>query len=197
MKRILLFYLVLLIFCQHQLFAQDESGKATTNFAFKLGINWNKPDVNHKDFIADSQLGYELGLSVLHGKHLYWETGLYFYHFSSSFASISTSTIGDVSYSEIKLPLLVGYRLLPESKKVFNVHAFGGFLPGLVVGQNGEDLGLNDDQFTGFHFDPTIGLDVDVLIVSARVGYSYGLVSILNDYQSHPSYLYLFLGIGF
>lgn len=196
MKRIFLFFLVVL-FLQHELHAQDESNKATTNFAFKLGLNWNKPDVNPDDFITDSQLGYQLGFSVLHGKHLYWETGLYYYHFSASFASIAGSNIGDLSYSELKVPLLLGYRLLPTTKKIFNLRAFGGFLPGLTVGKNGEDLGLADEQFTGFHFDPTIGADVDILIVSARIGYSYGVVDILKDYQSHPSYVYLFLGIGF
>lgn len=197
------FFILLLtsgLFFQNALFAQDEksSSDKKSEISFQLGLNWNKPVVDENEFVTDSKIGYQIGLSYMRGKHFWWQTGLYYYHFASTVASISNAEIGNISYSEIKVPLLVGLSLLPTTNNAFNIRAFAGALPGFVVSKQADDeLGISEDEFTGFHFDPTLGLDVDVLIVSARVGYAYGVTSILKDDRSHPSYVYLFLGIGF
>ena len=182
-------------FFQQAAFAQDEK---KSEFSIQAGLNWNNPIVEEDEFITDSKAGYQIGLSYMRGKHFWWQTGLHYYHLASTFVPVNSSVIGDVSYSEIKVPLLAGLSLLPTTNDVFNIRVFAGALPGVVVGKKTDDkLNIEEDDMSGFHFDPTIGLDVDVLIVSARVGYSYGISGILKDYKSNPSYVYLYLGIGF
>ncbi|MBX7107074.1 MAG: hypothetical protein K1X61_00350 [Chitinophagales bacterium] len=190
-----IFFLTAALFLQHDLFAQDEK---KSEFSLQGGLNWNNPIVKEDEFITDSKTGYQFGISYMRGKHFWWQTGLHYYHLASSFVPVSGSVIGDISYSEIKIPLLAGLSLLPTTNNVFNIRAFAGALPGFVVGKKvDEKLGIAEDELSGFHVDPTIGLDVDVLIVSARLGYAYGISSILKDYKSNPSYVYLYLGIGF
>lgn len=183
------------IFFQHEAFAQDDK---KSEFSIQAGLNWNNPVVEEDEFITDSKAGYQIGISYMRGKHIFWQTGLHYFHFASTFVPANGSVIGDVSYSEIKVPLLAGLSLLPTTNNVFNIRLFGGALPGFVVGKKTDDkLNIEDDDMSGFHFDPTLGLDVDVLIVSARLGYAYGISGILKDYKSNPNYLYLYLGIGF
>lgn len=187
------------LFLHTALLAQDKnSSDKKGEFSLGFGFNWNKPKMKETEFISDSKLGYQIGFSYMHGNQLWWQTGLYYCHFSSSFVTVSNPEIGDLSYSEIKVPLLLGASMFPTTNNIFNIRAFAGALPGVTVGKKADaNLGLMDEDFTGFHVDPTLGLDIDVLLIRARVGYAYGISNILKDYRSHPSYIYLFLGIGF
>jgi len=44
--------------------------------------------------------------------------------------------------------------------------------------------------------DPTIGLNLKIFFIRGRLSYSYGLVDIMDDSKSHPSYLNVSLGIS-
>lgn len=195
-----LLFLILATSIRSSVFAQSEKSddKKAKEFSIQAGLNWNNPLVDKDEFITGSKLGYQFGFAYMHGRHFWWQTGLHFYHMASSIVPIGGSDIGTISYSEIKVPVLFGLSLLPSTNEVSNIRAFAGVLPGFVVEKHIDNsFALSSNEFTGFHFDPTIGVDVDVLIVSARLGYGYGASNILKDYKSHPSYLYVYLGIGF
>ncbi len=199
-KTFSLITLLLFIFIAQFSYSQtDTEGSKDKNreFGFHLGVNWNNPTVDEKEFVSSSRVGYQLGVFYRQGRYVYGETGLYYLHFSSDLASVSTSSIGPLNYSTIALPLLVGVRPIPSEQRVLNVRVFGGTWLGYVISGKYETQNLDYDAFKKFQLDPTIGAGVDVLLVHAAVGYAYGLSNILKDYKSHPNYLYLFLGLGF
>src|SRR5215510_13299744 len=84
--------------------AQTESkssGKSYNEFGIRVGLNWNNPDMNDKEFTSQSKLGYQIGLSFRRGRYIWFETGLHYFHFASDLVDVSNSEIGTMSYSQI------------------------------------------------------------------------------------------------
>src|SRR5258705_13740630 len=73
------------------------SGKAVNEFGIRVGLNWNKPDMNEDQFTSQSKLGYQIGLSFRRGRFVWWETGIHYFHFASDLVDKNTSELGTMS----------------------------------------------------------------------------------------------------
>ncbi|MGB3075270.1 MAG: outer membrane beta-barrel protein, partial [Chitinophagales bacterium] len=172
----------------------SSSNDKVREYGLKLGLNWNNPVFSDSKFNSSPNLGYELGLYTRRGAFVWFESGLYFFHLKSSESITDSSGKSDLIYSNIAIPLLVGLRLL-GAQKALNLQVFGGANVGYLVDGKFDLLNLSTSDFDHWQFEPTIGIGADVLIITARVTYSYGLTNVLKDYDSHSSYIGLYLGI--
>ena len=163
-------------------------------YGLKLGLNWNKPIFSDSKFSSSSNLGYEIGLYTRQGAFVWFESGLYFFHLKSDESIADSALRSDLIYSNISIPLLVGLRLL-GAQKALNLQVFGGANVGYLVDGKFDLLNLTTSNFEHWQFEPTVGIGVDVLIITARVTYSYGVTDVLKDYDSHSSYIGLYIGL--
>ena len=193
MKNFAAFFAVLALLLLNFASVTAQNSDKIRETGLKLGLNWNDPVFSDSKFSSSSKLGYEIGAYYRRGAFVWFESGLYYFHFKSSESISDSAQNGDLIYSNITLPLLVGLRLL-GAQKALNLQLFGGANVGYLVDGKFDLLNLTTSNFEHWQFDPTIGAGVDVLIISVRLTYSYGVTNVLKDYGSHSSYIGLYIG---
>ena len=185
---LLIFYLLILKSGVAQ-FQYNTPVKLKREFGIDGGLNWNTIKVDTVKYAANQ--GYQFGLYYRTGDDLWLQAGLSYFHFATENVEIPSQSL---SYSSIVIPVLVGWRIDEDPNENFGLNLFGGVNLGYVlkVQQNG----AISSGFNNFQFDLTGGAGFDLYVVRAGVAYAYGLNSVLDFYKSHPSYLYIFMGIA-
>jgi hypothetical protein len=164
----------------------------TFDLGLKFGINSSKitttnPSISgytFSDFKSDAKSGFDFGaFARIGGKKIYLQPELLYCkrNGQSSFTTGTLTDIQKVDLKTIKIPILVGFKLL--DLKLASIRAFTGPAMSFVTsGSNikSEIVNLNPKNFKNNIWDWQLGAGVDVLKLTFDVRYEWGL-SNLSD----------------
>src|SRR5688572_17389454 len=104
--------------------------------------------VNFTDFSGDpssgefkSKTGYQVGGTVMLGKRIHFEPGIFWVKKSTEFQDASTNPT-DATYdiSGIRIPVTIGLNLLGKERKTFNFRTLVGFSAFILTDVKGFEL---------------------------------------------------------
>ena len=141
--------------------------------------------VNFMDFSKDpttgevkSQVGYQVGGTVMFGKKKwYFEPGIFFVHRSSEYTD-NSSSVDDMEFNiqGIRFPLGVGVNIF-QSKSSINVRATGGASVFLLTKIKDLDL----DDFNKAQWGLFAGAGVDISMFFLDIKYEWSLTNLQSD----------------
>ena len=141
-----------------------------------IGINFMDFSKDPSTGTVKSQVGWELGGTVMFGKKKwYFEPGIFFVHRSSEY---SDSLVNDMEFNiqGIRIPLGVGVNIL-QSKSMVNVRATGGTSVFLLTKIKDLDL----DDFNKAQWGLFAGAGVDISLFFLDLKYEWSLTNLQSD----------------
>jgi hypothetical protein len=145
---------------------------------------------------ATGKAGWQLGGTLVFGERLYFEAGAFYAVKSTTVSStVPSNPVELKGVSGVRIPAMVGFRLLGGQDASFDVRAFGGASAFLVTSVDA--TGLTKSDFESPTYGAFVGAGVDVLFLFADLKYEWGLTDVSKlstiDVGSSRS---LFLNVG-
>ena len=167
MKKLLT--LALLVFASVQLFAQMQ-------FNPQIGMSFMSIKNPPAGVTYDGKVGGLLGADLRFGKKFQLQPGIFYVNSVTAYQNTNgaSATSGDITYKSIKLKALAAYNIVDGGQLKFRVN-FGpayDFLLSAKEKKSGDDL---KNDFKNGTFFLQGGLGVDLLFLTADLGYAYGL----------------------
>ena len=138
--------------------------------------------VNFTDFSADpstgeykSKTGYQVGGSVILGKRIHFEPGIFWVKKSTEFQDNSTNP-SDATYdvSGIRIPVTIGLNLLGKERKTFNFRTLVGFSAFILTDVKGYEL----DEFNKTQWGLYAGAGIDFSLLFLEFQYEWSLTEV-------------------
>lgn len=145
---------------------------------------------------ASGKAGWQIGGTVLMGERLYFEAGAFYAEKSTDVTStVPSSTYQIDAIKGVRIPAMVGLRLLGGEADSLGIRAFGGGSAFLVTSVDA--TGLSKSDFESPTWGAFLGAGVDFLMLFADLKYEWGLTDVSSlstiDIGSSRS---LFLNVG-
>jgi len=158
------------------------TGQACAQAELKPGIGITLSDVskNPVNGKVTSQLGWQLGGSVLFGQKFYGEGGIFYATKSTAFSVTSTNLEFENDFNGVRIPVALGYHLLGDQNDQVALRVFGGGSAFIVTSVSAP--GMSKDDFTS----PTwgvfagAGLDISMFFLDLQYEWSVSDVSSLS-----------------
>ncbi len=164
--------LSLLVFASMQLFAQIQ-------FNPQIGMSFMTIKNPPPGVSYDGKVGGVLGADLRFGKKIQFQPGAFFVNSVTAYQNTNgITTSGDITYKSIKLKALAAYNIIDGGQLKFRVN-FGpayDFLLTAKEKKSGNDL---KSDFKNGTFFLQGGVGVDILFLTADLGYAYGLTQTL------------------
>ncbi len=164
--------LSLLVFASMQLFAQIQ-------FNPQIGMSFMTIKNPPPGVTYDGKVGGVLGADLRFGKKIQFQPGAFFVNSVTAYQNTNgITTSGDITYKSIKLKALAAYNIIDGGQLKFRVN-FGpayDFLLTAKEKKSGNDL---KSDFKNGTFFLQGGVGVDILFLTADLGYAYGLTQTL------------------
>ena len=207
------FFIVVLAFLFSAiLFAQDDNDnqdvtikekkekKARSSYKVSAGVTLNSLSLDAANGLESiAAAGYNLGISYKRGRFLYYEVGARYNnrYFIVSDLDNTLSTSKSFSVSAVDIPLTAGINITSFADRLVGVRVFLSAVPSFTLGENVDEIGLENDAISSFLFYGQAGVGVDIAFFFVEVGYNYGFDNIIEDITSNPSQGYLNIGFRF
>jgi len=145
----------------------------------ELGLNFCKlagdevPGLEYK-----AQVGWQLGIDFRIGDRLYFQPGIHFVRTATAvkLAGSDTTTLEDnLIRSSVKAKVLVGFNLIHDETFKLRLNAGPTYDVLLSVDNKDDEIDFNKDDYNAGSFNLDAGIGVDLWILSAETGVSYGL----------------------
>jgi hypothetical protein len=145
---------------------------------------------------SSGKAGWQLGGTLVWGEKLYFEAGAFYAQKGVDATSTAPSNPFQIKgISGVRIPALVGVRLLGGDQQALGVRAFGGGSAFIVTGVDA--TGLSKSDFESPTYGAFLGAGVDFLMLFADLQYEWGLTDVSSlstiDVGSSRS---IFLNVG-
>ncbi len=147
---------------------------------FKPGVGLNFSNISGEGADASAQVGWQLGASLAFGDKFYIEPGAFYQTTSMEYFDKSTpsSTVVDLTYSGVRVPLAVGLDILGDADTALGVRVFGGGSGYFVTGASD---GLNKDDIESPQWGVFAGAGLDLTIFYLDLSYQWSLNNLQTD----------------
>jgi hypothetical protein len=151
------------------------AGQACAQVELKPGIGITFSDVskNPANGEVTSQLGWQLGGSILFGQKFYGEGGVFYATKSTAFTVASANLEFENDLNGVRIPVILGYHLLGDQKDQFALRIFGGGSAFIVTSVSAP--GASKDDFTSPTWGVFAGAGLDILMFYVDVQYEWSL----------------------
>jgi hypothetical protein len=163
--------------------------KAQFNLGIKGGVNFSK--INTDNLNESTKTGYQAGLFARFGGGLYLQPEVYLGSRGGKFETSNNNFSGDVNFTTLNVPLLIGGRIAGTDKVNLRIMA------GPIYSYNLSKHQSFADNFNGAYADfgdykkSTLGYQagagVDLGAITADVRYEGNLTKINDNYGQRPS----------
>lgn len=170
--------------------------KAQFNLGIKGGVNFSK--INTDNLNESTKTGYEAGLFARFGGGVYLQPEVYLGSRGGKFSSNNNNYSGDVNFTTLNVPLLLGGRVVGTDKVNLRIMA------GPIYSYNLDKKENFSAQFNGAYADfgnykkSTLGYQagagVDIGAITADLRYEGSLTKINDNYGQRPSLWALSVG---
>lgn len=170
--------------------------KAQFNLGIKGGVNFSK--INTDNLNESTKTGYQAGLFARFGGPLYLQPELYLGSRGGKFETSDNNFKGDVRFTTLNLPVLIGGRIAGTDKVNLRIMA------GPIYSYNLNKHQSFADNFNGAYNDfgdykkSTLGYQagagVDIGAITADLRYEGNLTKINDNYGQRPSLWALSVG---
>lgn len=163
--------------------------KAQFNLGIKGGVNFSK--INTDNLNESTKTGYQAGLFARFGGGVYLQPEVYLGSRGGKFESNNNNVSGDVRFTTLNVPLLIGGRIAGTDKVNLRVMAGPIYSYNLDKSQNFSaqfssayaDFGNYKKSTLGYQ----AGAGVDLGAITADVRYEGNLTKINDSYGQRPS----------
>jgi hypothetical protein len=152
-------------------------GRSLAQLELKPGIGLTVTDYTKDPAGGEAQakVGWQLGGTVAYGKKLYAEGGAFYARKTTDLVSTSTTDF-TATLSGVRIPLLVGYRLVGEEKSPFVFRLFGGGAGFIVTSVDAP--GLTKDDFESPTWGVFAGAGLDLAFLFVELSYEWSLTDV-------------------
>lgn len=147
-------------------------------------------------------LGWQVGGDFRIGDRLYFQPGFHYARTAThiKYTGIDTTVIeDDLVRTTLKIKAQVGYNLIHDETFKLRVNAGPTYDLLLSIDNKDDEIEFNQDDYNSGSFNMDAGLGVDLWIVSAETGVSYGLSNSYKDtdeLSSDAKYFTWYLTVG-
>jgi hypothetical protein len=143
----------------------------------QLGVSTVKYDSDMFD--SSTGLGLEIGGKLRVGRRFYVEPGVFF---AWGGADISDQTDeGTLTLGDFRVPLVVGLKVVASRALEVRVFAGGGAAFVTSVSGDGALEDVTSDDVTSTLWNARVGIGGDFTLVSADIGYDFGLTDLTAE----------------
>ncbi len=161
---------------------------AQSELRLKAGIISSNLSEDLEDFEFSSQTGYEFGVDFLLGGKVYIQPGVSFEVVKNEVTPIDpiADIETDMTLNRIRIPALIGYRLLDPSEEI-NIRIYAGPEASFFIGKDFDsNLSFDEDDFNDVLWAGHIGTGVDISIFFIDLGYTFGLSDVFENVDNSP-----------
>ncbi len=151
----------------------------------------------------NSEVGFQFGLDLQVGERFYFQPGIFWESAKNELKERIDGDRTEFSVSRIRLPLMLGYRLLSDDTDgLLDVRLFTGPNAAFAVSKDLKETALlSKGDFKDAVFGWNVGLGVDLAIFFVDVGYMFGLSEVFegaaSDVRNNLFYANAGLRLGF
>lgn len=175
----LLFLSLLVCGIASQLFSQAKINP-------QVGINITSLDykvVDGGDFIAEANVGYQLGFVIRTGGTFYLEPGLFFMGTNQRYIVTDDNSIvrpGQAGSHSLQLPVRLGITT-GGGEGAFNLRLAAGPVVGYTVGAKDNQFSISGEDFNDLNLGGKVGLGFDLFFLTLDFDYQFGLNDVFNE----------------
>lgn len=177
---------------------------AQVDISPKVGVNISALDTKLQDIRTEARVGWNAGVDVRLGgdRMIFLQPGLHYYSFSADLMKdIDQDTELNLSeqttIQQVKMPVNVGFNLTGDGG-LLGLHVLGGITPTFVTGvKERPNFDLSKDDLNAFTLGANVGIGVDILFLTANLGYEIGLNDFFKDAEGKNNVLTLSVGLKF
>lgn len=170
----------------------------------KVGVNISALDTKLQDIRTEARVGWNAGVDVRLGgdRMIFLQPGLHYYSFSADLMKdINQDTELNLSerttIQQVKMPVNVGFNLTGDGG-LLGLHLLGGVTPTFVTGvKERPNFDLTKDDLNAFTLGANVGVGIDLLFLTAHVGYEIGLNDFFKEAEGKNNVLTLNVGLTF
>jgi hypothetical protein len=163
--------------------------KAQFNLGIKGGVNFSK--INTDNLNESTKTGYQAGLFARFGGATYLQPEVYLGSRGGKFSTSNNSFSGDVNFTTLNVPVLIGGRIVGTDKVNLRIMAGPIFTYNLSKSQSFADNFNGAFADFGNYKKSTLGYQagagVDLGAITADVRYEGNLTKINDNYGQRPS----------
>lgn len=151
------------------------AGQACAQVELKPGIGITFSDVskNPANGEVTSQLGWQIGGSVLFGQKFYGEGGVFYATKSTAFTVASANLEFENDFNGVRIPVVLGYHLIGDQNGQFALRVFGGGSAFIVTSVSAP--GASKDDFTSPTWGVFAGAGLDIFMFFVDFQYEWSL----------------------
>ena len=155
---------------------------------------------------SQAGVGFNIGANIRsENGQFYFQPGLFFQHqgFGLNIDTAAQTYSANVNMNSIRVPLLVGLKLLPSLPlNVVNVNIHGGVAPTFLLSATDNNTGVDvTSQYNAVGLGGVLGVGVEVFFVTLDLDYQYGFLNFYNQDRvisdAKPTSVYINLGVKF
>ena len=176
-----------------------------------FGVNFFSISKDPPGTNSEVGVGFNIGGNIRsENGQFYFQPGLFFQHqgFGLNIDTAAQTYSANVNMNSIRVPLLVGLKLLPPLPlNVVNVNIHGGVAPSFLLSATDNNTGADvTNQYNAVGLGGIVGVGVEVFFVTLDVDYEYGFLNFYNQdkvpstltgYDGKPTSIYINLGVKF
>jgi hypothetical protein len=142
-----------------------------------LGITFSDLTQDPVSGTSSGKVGWQLGGTLVWGDRLYFEAGAFYAQKGTEVTSTAPANPFEIKgVSGVRIPAMVGLRLLGGEKDALGIRAFGGGSAFLVTAVDA--TGLTKSDFESPTYGVFLGAGVDFLMLFADLKYEWGLTDV-------------------
>jgi hypothetical protein len=192
MKKLII--LLALLSFPTMLFAQKDTvvaiSKGHSPFVINpvIGLTYSSFHNEPEGLESKARIGWLLGVNARIGEQLFFEPGIQYVMLNSKFQStsgpiIDTATLGNTDINILRIPLLLGVRMLSNENKdnPMNFVIHFGLDVDFVTSVEQSNKSLTSNDFKSPILGAVIGAGLDFLSFTFMVDYTYGLTPVFQE----------------
>ena len=158
------------------------AGQARAQVELKPGIGITFSDVskNPANGEVTSQLGWQIGGSILFGQKFYGEGGVFYATKSMAFTVASTNLEFENDFNGVRIPVALGYHLIGDQQGQFALRVFGGGSAFIVTSVSAPGASMDDFTSPTWGVFAGAGLDIFMFFLDLQYEWSVSDVSSLS-----------------
>jgi hypothetical protein len=152
----------------------------------QVGINITSLDykvVDGEGFVAEANVGYQLGFVLRTGGTFYLEPGLFFMGTNQRYITTNDNNLqvtGQTGSHILQLPLRLGITT-GGGEGQFNLRFAAGPVVGYTVGAKANEFNISESDFSDLNFGGKVGLGFDLFFLTLDFDYQIGLNDVFKD----------------
>jgi hypothetical protein len=141
-----------------------------------IGINITDFSEDPESGETSGKVGWQIGGTVVMGDKLYGEGGIFWTYKSTEYKSNDNQITFNTEISGIRIPAMIGYKLLSKENTLIGVRAFGG--ASVLIVTTVDALELTKDDFNTASWGVFLGAGVDISMFFVDLKYEWSLTDV-------------------